>query len=109
MHGENDDADITPVLLGDGIVAYLGWGSSRVPTRNREALGHVAPPGGAAALEEAVLRAIAVSEAIEISVADIADPAASPEYELKLRQALPSLPDAAIDALASRWFFNALW
>jgi hypothetical protein len=67
------------------------------------------PAGQEDEILDAVLRVIGVSDQIEISAANLADPTAAPEYKSKLKAMLPGLPDTAVDALASRWFFNAFW
>ena len=96
-------------LVGDAVVAYLGWGTVRTPQRDKGAVAELAPDGREDELLDAVLRVIAASDQIVISATNLADPTAAPECKSKLEAIFPGLSHAAIDALVSRWFFNAFW
>lgn len=96
-------------LLNEAVIAFLEWGAARTPQRNEAAVAALAPPGRADDLIEAVLGIIKTSDGVRIQATSLTDPSAAPEYKSKLKALLPGLSEQAVDALASRWFFNALW
>ena len=98
-------------IVSRAIVAFTGWGIAKTPRADTKAVESVAESTGvdAAALFEAVHSAIAASDEIAPPGDDLQDPTAGQAYKTSLRRARPDLSDAAIDALASRWFFRRMW
>lgn len=105
------NADGTDLLVSDAVVAFTGWGSAKTPRADAAAVDAYARTAGTAPepLLDAVHAAIAASDAIDMSGVDLESAAAGPEYKARLRASQPQLSDAAIDALASRWFYRRLW
>ena len=98
-------------IVSRAIVAFTGWGVAKTPQADAKAVESVAQSAGvdAAALFESVHSAIAASDEIDPPGDDLQDPTAGQAYKTSLRRARPDLSDAAIDALASRWFFRRMW
>lgn len=98
-------------LVSRAVVAFTGWGTAKTPQADTRAVEALAQSAGvdAAALFESVHSAIAASDEIDPPGDDLQDPNAGRAYKAALRTARPDLSDAAIDALASRWFFRRMW
>lgn len=98
-------------VLSDAVTAYLGWPKAHMPTENESAVARVArnASGDASELLARVEGAIADSD--QLPTADLNDhpDGGAAAYKSRLKHARSDLSAAAIDALASRWFYRFRW
>ncbi|MDQ1085399.1 MULTISPECIES: hypothetical protein [Microbacterium] len=102
----NDDP-----VLSEAVTAYLGWPKAHMPSEDESAVARVGQnaSGGASELLARVEGAIADSD--HLPTADLNDhpDGGAAAYKSRLKHARSDLSDAAVDALASRWFFRLRW
>lgn len=98
-------------LLSAAVVAYLGWGRAAMPAADEPAVADLAQREGVdpAALLRGVHEAIGASDRLEVTDLSASDDGGAALYKRRLRDARPDLSPDAVDALASRWFFNLRW
>lgn len=98
-------------LLSAAVVAYLEWGRAPMPAADEGVVTDLAQREGAdpTALLRGVHEAIGASDRLEVTDLSASDDSGAALYKQRLRAARPDLSPDAVDALASRWFFNLRW
>jgi len=102
----NDDS-----LLSAAVTAFLGWPTAKMPLADEDAVADLAKINSldADALLARVYDTIAVSDNLAISDLNTYSDGGASAYKSQLAATRPDLSSAAIDALASRWFFRLRW
>lgn len=102
----NDDS-----LLSAAVTAFLGWPTSKVPLSDENAVAALAKIHSVdeTPLLARVSDAITVSDDLTISDLSTHSDGGATAYKSRLTASRPTLSSAAVDALASRWFFRLRW
>ncbi|MDQ1135397.1 hypothetical protein QE410_000196 [Microbacterium sp. SORGH_AS 1204] len=102
----NDDS-----LLSAAVMAFLGWPAAKMPLSDESAVADLARTNSvdANALLARVHDAVAASDDLTISDLGTHSDGGATAYKRRLAASRPALSSAAIDALASRWFFRLRW
>lgn len=98
-------------LLSAAVVAYLGWNRGHMPEADEGAVAELAQREDAdpTVLLRGVHEAINASDRLEVMDLSASNDGGAALYTQLLRAARPDLSPDAVDALASRWFFNLRW
>ncbi|WP_133541625.1 hypothetical protein [Microbacterium sp. BK668] len=94
--------------MTEAIVAFTGYGTSKRPSDDREAVALLEQVRGVPLLA-ALDSVLADAESVDLSDVVIPSDTAGEVYRSRLHEARPDLSDTALAALSNRWFYRRLW
>jgi hypothetical protein len=95
-------SSVSGASLDAAIIAYVGKGRVKIPTADEAAVRALDPVGGDALLER-VQEAVRISDTIPLSEVGPFDQGLRARLYARLREVLPELGEAGVEALGWRW------
>ncbi|MDZ8171383.1 hypothetical protein [Microbacterium xanthum] len=99
------EAPSDPAMVDQAVIAYVGYGRSRTPAADADAVLRLAPTGGSDLLAT-VTRIVRASDGVRIRREEFGNEDKSIRFSQEFERIWPGLGAEALRALSWRWAYN---